>query len=220
MSQEGELKPVTDRLFKDSLDGLIEGVLNFDVSEIDSSDSTVYWGDYCFASNTELLHPLRSRIEEILGVFVSENDIGKIILAIDESVANAIYHGNWGLGSRQDDPDYWNAQDALFKEAIAHPGKREDPAYADIYSSIDKRVRLQFWISNEEVKFTITDEGEGFDWRPLYERNMALLADRVKYLKFMTAKTSTGRGFLAAHYVMDISYNEKGNEITLLYNRS
>ena len=88
------------------------------------------------------------------------------------------------------------ALDEAFVNAIKH-GNKYDAA---------KLVRVSAEISSEEAKFTIEDQGEGFDVRgipdPLDPENLF--------------KTS-GRGVLFIHNIMDeVTYNQRGNQVTMV----
>ena len=122
---------------------------------------------------------LPSRIESVDQAAVEADEFAKrcgfgddfvsaIDLAIRESVANAVKHGN-----------KFDAQ---------------------------KLVRITAEISKVEAKFTIEDEGEGFDVKnipdPLDPENLF--------------KTS-GRGVLFIYNIMDeVQYNDRGNRLTMV----
>src|SRR6185295_3359048 len=88
------------------------------------------------------------------------------------------------------------ALDEAFVNAVKH-GNKYDP---------DKLIRVTADVSPAEARFTIEDEGEGFDVNnipdPLDPENLF--------------KTS-GRGVLFIHNIMDeVTYNERGNRLTMV----
>jgi len=88
------------------------------------------------------------------------------------------------------------ALDEAFVNAIKH-GNKYDP---------EKLVRITADVSPAEARFTIEDEGEGFDINnipdPLDPENLF--------------KTS-GRGVLFIHNIMDeVTYNSRGNRLTMI----
>lgn len=88
------------------------------------------------------------------------------------------------------------ALDEAFVNAIKHGNKYD----------AKKLIRISAEISDQEARFTIEDEGEGFDVRgipdPLDPENLF--------------KTS-GRGVLFIHNIMDeVTYNQRGNQVTMV----
>ncbi|MBX3293388.1 MAG: ATP-binding protein [Acidobacteria bacterium] len=97
------------------------------------------------------------------------------------------------------DPERSNlfvALDEAFVNAVKHGNKYD----------ADKVVRIECEISQKEARFTVEDEGEGFDVNaipdPLDPENLF--------------KTS-GRGVLFIYNIMDeVAYNERGNRLTMV----
>jgi serine/threonine-protein kinase RsbW len=82
--------------------------------------------------------------------------------------------------------------------AIKH-GNNNDPT---------KQVRISADVSNEEAKFIVEDEGEGFDEPP-----NPLSADNLY--------KASGRGVLLIRSIMDeANYNQRGNVVTMIKKRS
>ena len=97
---------------------------------------------------------------------------------------------------RAEQSNLFVALDEAFVNAVKHGNK---------YDS-DKLVRIMASITREEARFTIEDEGEGFDVHnipdPLDPENLF--------------KTS-GRGVLFIYNIMDeVKYNERGNRLTMI----
>jgi serine/threonine-protein kinase RsbW len=89
--------------------------------------------------------------------------------------------------------------DELFLNAVMH-GNKEDES---------KTVSIKVDLNDEEIGITITDQGEGFDWHRVLDRNTP--AD---------LENEGGRGiFLVKHYVDSIHYNQTGNEVRVTIRR-
>lgn len=88
------------------------------------------------------------------------------------------------------------ALDEAFVNAVKHGNK---------YNA-EKLVRILVEVSKDEARFTIEDEGDGFDVNSIPDpRNPENLF-----------KTS-GRGVLFIHNIMDeVTYNERGNRLTMI----
>ncbi|CAN5441523.1 ATP-binding protein [soil metagenome] len=88
------------------------------------------------------------------------------------------------------------ALDEAFVNAIKHGNKFD----------ADKIVRISAEVSPTEARFTIEDEGEGFDVNAIPDP-----CDPENLFK------SSGRGVLIIHNIMDeVSYNERGNRLTMI----
>ncbi|HMT07121.1 MAG TPA: ATP-binding protein [Pyrinomonadaceae bacterium] len=88
------------------------------------------------------------------------------------------------------------ALDEAFVNAVKHGNKFDS----------NKLVRISASVSKDEARFTVEDEGEGFDVKnipdPLDPQNLF--------------KTS-GRGVLFIYNIMDeVSYNDRGNRLTMV----
>lgn len=77
----------------------------------------------------------------------------------------------------------------------------------------DKLIRFELALSPERLTMIIEDQGEGFDWRTVQQKN------RKK--SHSTALMDHGRGFLIMDDYFDVcDYNEKGNRLILEKNIS
>lgn len=91
------------------------------------------------------------------------------------------------------------ALDEAFVNAVKHGNK----------FNADKLVRISAEISNQEARFTIEDEGEGFDVNAIPDP-----LDPENLFK------SSGRGVLFIYNIMDeVKYNERGNLLTMIKRR-
>ena len=68
----------------------------------------------------------------------------------------------------------------------------------------NRKVTISYTLDNNELKFVIKDDGSGFDWKNLPSPESIL-------------SECHGRGItITRHYFDEISFNEIGNEVTLI----
>jgi serine/threonine-protein kinase RsbW len=88
------------------------------------------------------------------------------------------------------------ALDEAFVNAVKHGNKYD----------ANKTIKISAEVSTKEARFTIEDEGEGFD--------VSQIPDPTNPENLF--KTS-GRGVLFIHNIMDeVTYNERGNRLTMI----
>jgi serine/threonine-protein kinase RsbW len=88
------------------------------------------------------------------------------------------------------------ALDEAFVNAVKH-GNRNDP---------QKLVRITAELSSKEARFTVEDEGDGFNVQEIPDP-----CDPANLFK------SSGRGVLLIYNIMDeVQYNERGNRLTMI----
>lgn len=116
--------------------------------------------------------------------------------ALQELLFNAVEHGN--LDISHDEKKQAVAEDrydALLSERSARPELR------------DRRVIVEISCNAgaHRLKYRIADQGRGFDWRALADRKPDLVG----------LAEGSGRGLLLARSLFpDLTYNERGNEVT------
>lgn len=121
--------------------------------------------------------------------YIEEEDSMKLSVVLVEILSNALYHGNFGIAS--DIRDYSIEGQAVFKKMVNR--KVNDKNFRS------KKIILECYADKEILRFSVEDEGEGFDWK-----------------KKWSSKSSSGRGFLLIDSFVDkIDFNEKGNRITV-----
>ena len=119
-------------------------------------------------------------------------------LALQELLMNAIEHGNCRIDNEE--KNKWLNEDRDIFDLIRQ--KNSDPKIRE------KKVYFEYSITAEESTFTITDEGEGFDWKKTLNR---LDEEEVPMLN------RCGRGIrMSMIYVKDLKYNDKGNEVSFI----
>lgn len=116
----------------------------------------------------------------------------KAVLGLSELLINAVEHGNLGIDYRAKsvllDNDDWEAEirKRLSMDEYAH-----------------RYVQVEYTRQDNRISFTITDQGDGFDWQP--------------YLKIDPARGSDrhGRGIAMAGMLSfdSIEYQGKGNQV-------
>ena len=88
------------------------------------------------------------------------------------------------------------ALDEAFVNAVKHGNKYD----------AEKLIRITAEVSKEEARFTIEDEGEGFD-----VHNIPTPLDPENLFK------TSGRGVLFIYNIMDeVQYNDRGNRLTMV----
>jgi CheY-like chemotaxis protein len=146
-------------------------------------------------NDPELITPLIQMLQEDLSVMsICDATVRmRVGVALQESISNALYHGNLEVSSdlRQDD------EREFFK--LAERRRREQP-----YS--DRRVHIDARVDREAATYIIEDEGPGFDTssldRPIDPEDLMRIG---------------GRGMLLIRTFMDeVSHNDRGNRITLV----
>ncbi len=119
----------------------------------------------------------------------------RFYVAIMELLINAIEHGNCRIG--YDEKSAWLDAGKDILDLIRE--KNKDPATAC------RKVYLSYRIGPQKSTFLIRDEGEGFDWKARWARRGEEGLEELH-----------GRGIAMAElYLSSLSYNEKGNEVTL-----
>jgi anti-sigma regulatory factor (Ser/Thr protein kinase) len=117
-----------------------------------------------------------------------------LMLALSELMLNAVEHGNCQI-SYQEKTD-WLESSHLIDELIEI--KCRDPQIAN------KKVTFDYSIEADCSRFTIADEGDGFDWRTMTDFT---IQNQVLELH--------GRGIAMSKFVtQNLTYNEKGNQVT------
>ncbi len=121
----------------------------------------------------------------------------QIVMGLNEIVNNAIEHGNLGISFDEKNEALKNLQ---FFELAKMRAKKMP------YKDRVVTLKALLTPSDGKVIYTVTDEGEGFDRSTLPNPKEEGILNR------------NGRGIMIAQYAFDkVSYNKKGNEVTLTY---
>lgn len=153
--------------------------------------------EFSFVLNNDLslVHSLVKYLQHTLRCvrLVDEVDRLRVGIAVEEALLNALYHGNLEVSSdlKETDPN-------LFEET-AKQRSLEEPYR-------NRRIFVDALVSRESARFTIRDEGPGFDPSKLPDP-----CDPDNLEK------PSGRGILLMRSFMDeITFNEQGNQVTLV----
>jgi CheY-like chemotaxis protein/anti-sigma regulatory factor (Ser/Thr protein kinase) len=150
---------------------------------------------YVLTNETALVQAMVQQIREMLRSmrFFGENDRLRIGIALEESLLNALYHGNLEVSSKLREEDH-----SLYEET-ARERMQLDP-YRQRHLYVDVKL------SPERAVFTIRDEGPGFNPGAVPDPTDPEFLERP-----------CGRGMLLMRSFMDeVSYNETGNQVTMM----
>lgn len=151
-------------------------------------------------NDDSLVPSVISRLEQPiaeLGIF-DEGEWMQVAMALDEALLNAMIHGNLEVSS-----DLRQLDDGQPYIDMIAKRKTESPF-------CDRRVSVRLQASPEEARFTIRDEGPGFD--------ASSVCDPTEPENLEKAG---GRGLLLINAFMDeVHHNECGNEIVLVKRKS
>ncbi|MCR4821318.1 MAG: cyclic nucleotide-binding domain-containing protein [Treponema sp.] len=127
---------------------------------------------------------------------ISDDSRFSLQMTFSELVINALEHGN--LEIDYDEKTSWLAQGGNMIQLIQRKARESEFA--------KRKIKISYSIGRMASKFTISDEGKGFDWRSYLQNNESVGEDMLH-----------GRGIsLSRSVVKSISYNEKGNEVTFI----
>lgn len=132
------------------------------------------------------------------GTSLPENRRLHVRGALQELLLNAVEHGN--LEIRYQDKRRAIAEDR-FEQLVAQ--RLAQPAF----SQRNVSIQVLYERGAHSLRFRIADEGRGFQWRTYLRRG----ADAC------SSEDANGRGIFLVHsFFPDMTYNETGNEVTLL----
>jgi CheY-like chemotaxis protein len=121
----------------------------------------------------------------------------QVSIALQEALTNALFHGNLEVES-----EHRQVDERIFDE-IALQRRQVDP-----YRS--RRIRIQVQLDREAARFSVSDDGPGFD---------TSLLDRPVDADDLTR--IGGRGLLLIRTFMDeVSFNTVGNQIIMVKHRA
>ncbi len=160
---------------------------NFDETELKNLFETILNYKIQFVDKTDAVKYIREKIE-----FEFPSAISLMHSILDYLMKRVEKNGIVDA----ENSNLFIALDEAFVNAIKHGNK----------FNADKIVKISAEVSPTEARFTIEDEGEGF--------NVAEIPDPTNPENLF--KTS-GRGVLIIHNIMDeVKYNERGNRLTMI----
>jgi CheY-like chemotaxis protein len=154
-------------------------------------------GEFAFTlgNDAELIPSLVSYVQRIatsVGL-CDDSDVIRVCIALEESLRNAMFHGNLEISSeiREGDPQAY--AELLTERLSASPWR-------------DRRLFVNVRLSRTGGTFVVRDEGPGFDPASLPDPTDPANLERV-----------SGRGLLLMRTFMDeVRFNATGNEVTMI----
>lgn len=126
-----------------------------------------------------------------------DSDVTRLGVALDEALTNALFHGNLEISSELRGATGQELY-ALAKQRVTEPPFK------------DRKIHVRVELTCDEGIFVIRDEGPGFDLSLLPDPADSTNLDKL-----------SGRGAMLMFMFMDeVSYNEVGNEVTLIKRRN
>ncbi len=129
---------------------------------------------------------------------IEEKKKYQVILGLNEIINNAIEHGNLGISFEEKRKALIasNFYKTVWQRANREPFKNR---VVNIICKIFPQVK--------KVEYTVTDEGEGFDWKTLPDPK-----NKENVL------TRSGRGITIAKYAFEeVTFNDRGNSVRMVY---
>lgn len=154
--------------------------------------------EFSLPNDRDLLFGVIRFLQEAAGQLgiLDETEWTRLGIALEESLANAMIHGNLEVSSNLREGD-----DGAYDKLIAM--RKEKTPYRD------RRVYVTARFLSDEVEFAIRDEGPGFDPAKIPDPTDPENLSRPH-----------GRGLFMIYQFMDhVRHNETGNEITLIKRR-
>ena len=186
---------------QDELGGVVETVLSTTAHQKQKNE---FLCSVVKQSITLKIPNQRHRITPTIAILQKQMDAMKLFkgsqamhlgVALEEALSNAIIHGNLEVSSKLRERD-----DDAYGDLIVERSKTAPYA--------DRRVTIDAQLDAKSALFVIHDEGPGFDISKLPDPNCPENLLRA-----------SGRGLTLMHAFLDeVSYNEKGNEVTLRMN--
>ncbi|MDA8563961.1 response regulator [Mariniblastus sp.] len=149
--------------------------------------------EFCLLNELDLIDPLVDMIQEIACShgFCGQRDRAKLGVALEAALANAMVRGNLEM-TREEFP-------------VATPEIMSERAALAKY--VGRRVHFRASITPEVATFVIRDDGPGFDVATVCDNDNA-----------DATSGEAGRGLMLMNTLLDeVTFNEQGNEITLVY---
>jgi CheY-like chemotaxis protein len=155
--------------------------------------------EYRLGNDLQLVAPLVARLQESVLQFGICDPMTAIqtAMALEESLQNAIFHGNLEVPSK------------LREEDKSHEYRELAEQRRQIAPFKDRRVFVRFRATRDEARFVIRDEGPGFNPASIPDPTSPENLDKP-----------CGRGLLLINSFMDeVHHNDRGNEIFMVKRR-
>jgi anti-sigma regulatory factor (Ser/Thr protein kinase) len=158
---------------------------------------------FLLENDSALVYPLVDHLQQIVSRMKLCDATGRIRvgIALEEALLNALYHGNLEISSE------------LLRESRANLVTGDQPSLIDQRRQTspyrERKIQVDVRISPQEARFTIRDEGPGFD--------PALVPDCTDPANL---ERDSGRGLLLMRTFMDeVAFNDRGNQVTMVKRR-
>ena len=205
--ERGAAHYVSKRILNEKLLDTIYDVLALSETEIVTDELVSSFTDLnfklCLENKLELHEPLIGFIQRILtGMNFCDVTGGyQIGIALTQALSNALFRGNLEITLDQEEADRLISIDGI--HTSHYESRRIQPPYSD------RKTHLEISINQDEARFIIRDEGPGFDLDAQPDpENAGELESRP------------GRGFMLMYTLMDdVSFNESGNQVTMVKRR-
>ena len=154
------------------------------------------FAEFILDNNIRMVNMLSYRLTRNLETYIEKKEIIRIQLGLQEAIINAIEHGNLEIDFKtksllkKKNGNYWD-----------HVIDRCNKEYLE-----KRKIKVQYYLSPDHVKYIITDEGKGFEW----EHYITTLPDGNLINNYH------GVGLTMLQDIFNVSFNEKGNEITMI----
>jgi CheY-like chemotaxis protein len=205
--EHGAASYVPKVLLKETLVNTIDDVLALARAKhsyerlVGSIDRTEF--DFTLDNDPALFDPFIELFQQIVhGMgLCDDTDRFRVGMALKEALANALYRGNLEIGSDQARGDFEALIDG---EGAAVVGER-----LSRHEFANRRIHVHVRIDDQQAVFVIRDDGRGFDTTNLPSKGDLGNLD-----------ADGGRGIVLMHAFMDeVTYNNVGNEVTLIKRR-
>ena len=158
---------------------------------------TLKQGEFQFAlgNDASLIPSLINYVQSLVCSvgLCGEADVIRVCIALEEALRNAMYHGNLELTSEQREGDPVKYQELV-----------EDRNARDPFAG--RVLTVTVHVTPTSGRFTIRDQGPGFDPRKLPDPTDPENLEKV-----------SGRGLLLMRTFMDeVTFNESGNQVTMV----
>jgi CheY-like chemotaxis protein/anti-sigma regulatory factor (Ser/Thr protein kinase) len=159
--------------------------------------------NYVLDNDSSLIPPLVDQVQQVLSGMGLVDDAARIqtAIALEEAILNALYHGNLELS----DEELEELRASLLQPDVANSVTQrwQQPPYRD------RKIYVNASISRDEARFTVRDEGPGFDPSTLPDPTDPAALTR-----------ESGRGLVLMKMFMDdVIRNQAGNEVVLVKRR-
>ncbi|MGQ9843695.1 MAG: ATP-binding protein [Spirochaetota bacterium] len=154
------------------------------------------YAEFIIDNNIRMVNLLSYRLTRNLESYLDRREIIRMQLGLQEAIINAIEHGNLEIDFetksrlKKMEGNYWDhVIDICNKDNLEK-----------------RKVKVQYYLFSNYVQYIITDEGNGFNWKQyVATKPNGNLIDNYH-----------GVGLVMLQDIFKVSFNEKGNEITLI----